>query len=597
MKVRNVRPRRFITIQHGVVSSRITTLICKKGCKTSAGKPESRRPEELEYLVPPGANIGYDVEIFCGTKRYLEGLQREEIKKQLENEHGIFISSREISLLANRFVEHFKKLHASRCQAIREVLKRDGGTPWHVDATGEEGSGTVLIVYAGWREWVLGTRKITTECTEQIKPLLHETANQFGNPCAVVRDYGKGMTPAIEQFVQECKVKIIILGCHTHFIKFVGKDLLTSEYNALRQLIRNHNIRAKLRRIVKEWGKDIGEENSELKEKIESWISLNQAHLLPKGNMGLAIIRAMAQNALDYLENNKNQRFPFVLPYDEFYQRCKTLYHACEFYMNYSQTDKSVLQALKRLTRVLAPVISDSSFEQIDQTLSYRFKLFTELRIALRLNSEEAIKKVKPGVQEPQSVAKELNDIKKALRKYKVSLQDRYLHKEPAKEKRQAIDTILKHLKMHEKNLWGHVIRMPKSVGGGIKIVCRTNNCLENFNGRLKQEERKRSGRKVLTKDFEDLPEGVPLIKNLKKLDYVEILCGSLENLPAAIGKLDHDERVKKSGNRTQPIKTEFSATSSLPKEDRQFIRKINIGLLIQNAAALNRAKTSTFAR
>ena len=247
MKVRNVRPRRFITIQHGVVFSQITTLICKKGCKTSAGKPESLRPEELEYLVPPGANIGYDVEILCGTKRYLEGLQREEIKKKLENEHGIFISSREISLLANRFVEHFKKLHASRCQAIREVLKRDGGTPWHVDATGEEGSGTVLIVYAGWRQWVLGTRKITTECKEQIKPLLHETAYQFGDPCAVVRDYGKGMSPAIEEFVQERKVKIIILGCHTHFIKFVGKDLLTSEYNALRQLIRNHNIRAKLR--------------------------------------------------------------------------------------------------------------------------------------------------------------------------------------------------------------------------------------------------------------------------------------------------------------------------------------------------------------
>ena len=67
MKVRNVRPRRLITIQHGVVSSRITTLICKKGCKTAAGKPEIRHPEELDYLAPPGANIGYDVEVFCGT--------------------------------------------------------------------------------------------------------------------------------------------------------------------------------------------------------------------------------------------------------------------------------------------------------------------------------------------------------------------------------------------------------------------------------------------------------------------------------------------------------------------------------------------------
>ncbi len=596
MKVRNVRPRRLITIQHGVVSSRITTLICKKGCKTAAGKPEIRRPEELDYLAPPGSNIGYDVEVFCGTKRYLEGLQRKEIKKQLEDEHGIFISSRKISVLANQFVEHFKKLHDSCSQAFRNVLKNDGGTPWHIDATGEDGSGTVLIVYAGWRGWVLGTKKITTECKEQIKPLLHETAYQFGNPCAVVRDYGKGMTPAIEEFVQERKDKIIILGCHTHFIKFVGKDLLTPNYNELRQLIRKHNIRANLRRIVRAWSRDLGEEVLELKTKIKIWITPDQTQLLPKGNLGLAIVRAMAQSALDYLENNKNQRFPFVMPYFEFYQRCITLLQACDFYMSHSQTDKFIFKALKRLVCVLTPVISDSSFVGIEKTLSYRFKLFTELRTALRLNSDKVTKKIMPGAQEPQSVAKEFNDIKKALQKYKVSLLRQLPRKESAKEKQQAINKILKHIKEHEKNLWGHVIQMPKSAGGGVKIVCRTNNCIENFNGRLKQEERKRSGRKVLTKDFEDLPEGVPLIKNLKKFDYVEVLCGSLENLPAEIAKLDHDERVKKIVKRTQLFKTGSSTTVSLPKCDRQFIRKINIAQLIQNAAAKSELKISTFA-
>ncbi len=136
---------------------------------------------------------------------------------------------------------------------------------------------------------------------------------------------------------------------------------------------------------------------------------------------------------------------------------------------------------------------------------------------------------------------------------------------------------------------------MPKLTGGGVGIVCRTNNCIENFNGRLKQEERKRSGRKVLTKDFEDMPEGAPLIKNLKNPDYVEILCGSLENLPVAIAKLDRDERVKRDLNPTQSIKVEFSTTASLSKEDRQFIRKIDIALLIQNAATQNALKTSTF--
>ena len=139
--------------------------------------------------------------------------------------------------------------------------------------------------------------------------------------------------------------------------------------------------------------------------------------------MGLVTVQVMAQSALDYLQNSKNQRFPFVMPYFEFYQRCKTLYQACKYHMSHSQTDKSVLKALKRLVRVLAPFISDSSFERINQTLSYRFKLFTELRTALRLNSDDVEKKVKPGVQEPQSVARELNDIKKTLRQYKASLQ------------------------------------------------------------------------------------------------------------------------------------------------------------------------------
>ena len=73
------------------------------------------------------------------------------------------------------------------------------------------------------------------------------------------------------------------------------------------------------------------------------------------------------------------------------------------------------------------------------------------------------------------------------------------------------------------------------------------------------------------------------LIRNLKKSDYVEILCGSLENLPVAIAKLDYEERVKRylKPTPTQSIKVKSSTTASLPKEDRQFIRKIKIALLI----------------
>jgi hypothetical protein len=40
-------------------------------------------------------------------------------------------------------------------------MQRDGGWPMHIDATGENGRGTLLVAYAGWRGWVLGAWRIT----------------------------------------------------------------------------------------------------------------------------------------------------------------------------------------------------------------------------------------------------------------------------------------------------------------------------------------------------------------------------------------------------------------------------------------------------
>ncbi len=585
MRVRKTRNKNLVTIQYGALSTQVTTLICKKGCKTLDGRPVLRNPKELSQLVPAGANFGYDVEVFVGIERYLNNLQREEIKEKLREKHDIPISVSGVSVLARRFVEHVKTLHWSCRKRIRREFAADGGSPWHIDATGEDGTGTILIVYAGWRKWVLGSWKLTTECSEQIKPRLHEVADQFGMPCAVVRDYGRAMIPTVQEFIKERKAKIPILGCHTHFIKIVGKDLLTSGYDDLRGLVRKYKIQATLRRLVREWARNLGDQIPSLRTEIENWTTQPQNQPLPKGEAGLATVRALAQWALDYLAAMKNQRFPFQLPYLEFYRRCKAVRQACDIYMKYSQEDKIVYKALRRLACVTDPVISELRFCQVDQILSYRAKLFNELRVVLKLNSNTSGKKLTPGVQEPQQAANELNDIKKSLRNFKASLKRRYPKRGPAQDKRQAIESILKHLKKHEKSLWGQVIFLPKRAGGGIKIVCRTNNCIESFNGSLKQGERRRSGRKILSKDFEDLPEGTPLIKNLRQPDYVKLVCGSLEKLPEAFAELDQNKHTWKTDSRTQKVMPETPETASLPKIERQFIRRINIWVLIQNVA------------
>jgi len=38
-----------------------------------------------------------------------------------------------------------------KSEVLKEVISKDGGYPMHIDATCEDGRGTTLVVYAGWR--------------------------------------------------------------------------------------------------------------------------------------------------------------------------------------------------------------------------------------------------------------------------------------------------------------------------------------------------------------------------------------------------------------------------------------------------------------
>src|SRR2546430_5696078 len=93
--------------------------------------------------------------------------------------------------------------------------------------------------------------------------------------------------------------------------------------------------------------------------------------------------------------------------------------------------------------------------------------------------------------------------------------------------------------------LWGHALRLPRRVGGGIRLVARTNNGLESLFHTIKHGERRRSGRKILTQDFEILPPAAALATNLHHADYVSLLCGSLDRLPEAFAALDAPHRSR----------------------------------------------------
>jgi hypothetical protein len=580
--VQKTFPHHGKTITHGQFEIRETVHVCAAGCRYESGSLVTRRASSLAEHIMPGRVIGYDVMVFVGLQRFLHHRQREEIRTALFNEHGIPLSTGEISNLAKLFLSYLQELHDSRIKQLRSALANDGGWPLHIDATCEDGRGTLLVALAGWRQWVLGAWKVPTERSDAIVPCLHEIFVQFGPPCAVIRDLGRGITLAVNNLLTQLDVDIPVLACHYHFLKDIGNDLLKPAHAELRALFRRTKIKPKLRALVRELGRKIGSHIREARQEVKVWQEQADSNLiLPEGRAGIATLRALSQWVVDYQCESSGLDFPFDRPYLDFYDRCKVAFKAADTFVRTQIKDQKLLKILKRLQHILQPVASEVPFHQIATRLRARAKLFDELRDTLRLiptPSSTQQKSVSNDTLAVHHVAKDLQDIREELEQLTRSLKTRRPKRGPAQDNRNAIDILLRHIEQHRDYLWGHVISLPDNMGGGIRILHRTNNILEGFFKGMKHDERRRSGRKILTHDFENLPPAAALVYNLNRPDYVSIVCGSLEFLHEAFAKLDSTKCKRKTKNEEQIKGTPLSniaqtETASLPADDRRLIR------------------------
>lgn len=534
-----------------------------------------------EHLLP-GSTVGYDVMVFVGLERFLRRQQREEIRAALL-EQGIRISTGEVSKLSRKFVRYVDRLHRAHAGELKAALENDGGWPLHVDATGEAGRGTMLVVIAGWRTWVLGSWKISTERADLILPCLRETVRRFGPPCAAMRDLGKAMTPALDDLVSELKLSIPVLACHQHFLADVGNDLLEPAHAELRALFRRTKVCPKLRALVRDLGRELGTDIEDAREAVLRWQSLVEAdHRIDPGRFGLATVRALAQWTLDFKAEATGLDFPFDRPYLDLYDRCMTALRASDAFLRNPPPDKVVTAALRRLHRDLELVACEVPFSKVTERIRRRAALFDELRAVLRL----------PVSMPEDETEQDLEHMRTQLDRLVASLRERRPARGPAQDTREAIDLILEHLENHGDNLWGHAIRLPENAGSGVRLVSRTNFLAENFFGTLKHDERRRSGRKNLGQDLEHLPAEAALVRNLEHDDYVAITCGTLSRLPEVFAELDRDDHEKRLSGEAQHAQDDDTleaalrlASASLSPADRRVVRTEEMDRRIAAAA------------
>ena len=459
-----------------------------------------------------------------GLARYLGGQQRDEIRHELLEHRGIELSTGTVSQLCDRFLVALETLHLLRAPELRAAMQE--GYPLHLDATCDRGKGGLLVTLDGWRGWMLMATRIDSEREDHLRPLIDQTVALFGDPVAIVRDLAEAGARAVAPLRQR---GIADLVCHYHLLAVVGKNLCDKLYTSLRNLLRSSRLRTDLWTLLRELRRDPAPDGSE-------------------GRFGPGRVRQeLLALVLWLLEGNgtKDAIYPFALPHLDLVRRCQQALAQADQWVPCPRSQPE-RRALRHLEGLVARIRRDRRFDTTMEQLDKAWQAFGELREVLRLTHAEL-----PGgdaLKRPSNLPvlelRRLSEIEQAVERYRTELQQRVaaLSKQRAPRCPDAI--ILRYLDRYGAHLFGHPVL--RDADGSVQaVVERTNNVLEHLFGRAKQRLRRRVGRANLGRDLEQQPPQVMLVANLEHPDYVRVLCGALDNLPAAFAGLDAELSAK----------------------------------------------------
>lgn len=517
LRIHKSKRRQIITLAHGPLEVREIRKRCRSGGCSPLGSAA------LAQLVKPGQKFGYDLIVHVGLARYLAGLQRAEIQRMLRDDHGIELSAGSVTALCDRFLGYLEALHVHRAPVLREVL--GDGYPMHLDATCELGKGGLFVCIGGWqsRHWVLWAARVHSESSENLAPVVDKAVELFGQPIATMRDMGKGCASAVTS-LREAGVPDLV--CHYHFLAAVGRCLFKRRYDKLRELIRKTRCRADMRALLRDMRKYSSTDRTE-------------------DRFGRGTIRDDLKALVLWVlegDGHADAPFPFSLPHLDFAQRCRQARQKAEPWVPRPRTAPE-RRALACLERLVAQLETARGFSTTVKELEARKAAFDELREVLRLSAAELPRGDTRTTQEhlPALELLRLQQIKQAVDQYTTDIEGRITARQKRAKKQDSTDAIiLRYLRQYGPHLFGHPVKRDEE-GHVVAVVGRTNNVAEHFFGSQKQQLRRRVGRGQLGRDLEKQPAQVALVANLRDPEYVRLLTGSLDQLPATFAQIDSD--------------------------------------------------------
>jgi len=472
------------------------------------------RSEELRSLTPQRGQFGFDVIEYIGRTLFVHC--RNELAVQAElAARNIPISTSEIGFLGKRFIVYLALAHRECHAALRQHMDAKGGYILHMDGTCEGDSPQLFSCIDGISDIVLGNRKMPSEDSQLIIPLLRELEAAYGTPVALVHDMGSAILRAVAKVFPAVPDYI----CHFHFLRDLGKDLFQFEYRTIHRYTKNLKARAVLNRAGKDL-RGVIDEQADLAENLQSYLDKTPATHTPRGLNPWVTAYLLVVWVLEADSACNGYGFPFDQPHLAFYQRLREAYPALK---QLKARGVSVLP-LAALHRVLADVALKHLVSKIEQKIA----IFDELRDAMRIACPDSGQ----GLNDDGD-----GDIKTIERRVNV-----FRHSEKIKAL-SASDTGYHKMAKQIDKYWGKLFADPISVdtpAGRVMVQPqRTNNLMEQSFRFLKRDGRKRSGQKALGRTLMGMLADTPLVRNLDNPAYMRILLDGKNSLADRFADID----------------------------------------------------------
>jgi len=544
LQVNKTRTRTVSTLPIGAFTARETLLECPE-CQNQT----IYGSEDLNRLAPPHCNFGYDVMVFAGKGLFLRHRRAEELVAELL-EHNVRLSASEVAYLGKKFIVYLALAHRQSAPRLQTVLGQKGGYIFHLDGTCEAGGPMLMSSLDSLSEIVLGNVKVPSEKTQELIPFLREIKRPYGVPLAVVHDMGPGILAAVKEVFPGVPDFI----CHFHFLRDLGKDLLESDYDAIRQRLRRYGVTEKLLSLARRL-KGTLDQQPEL---VDSFCQSVQGESLPKEQLEpfpLLSAYSLIQWALAGKTQGQGYGFPFDRPLLEFAKRLRVLSERLEQIKDVhlrGQWEDNI--PLFRLSCALQKLSADRGLQKKIESIEGKIAVFDRLRDAMRIAPLDGSDGLNSG-----SELVPMEPIKNAVQQFRQEIISRSDY--PSTNHWKAL---IAQIDKYGDKLFADPIPVQTPHGPLLIQPQRTNNIMERFFRDFRRGARRKSGHNSISRLLQTMLADTPLVRNLENPQYLEVLLNGQATLEERFAQVDVDT-----------VRKELRAAQISPERVPRKIRKL----------------------